>query len=88
MLAPTIVTITYYDTVGMNQSTVTRMEANYMLIWSGGDGIPSNGNDTNAVRPMISQITYNASNDTATLQLLQHPADPSYRVEVNGDGVR
>ena len=69
----------------MNASTVTN-PANYTLLGSGGDGIFGNGNDVNE-SGLISQVTYNASTETATLQLSSNlPAD-FYRVEVNGSAV-
>ena len=85
-LAPTTVSITYYDTAGMNQATVTN-PANYTLLGSGGDGIFGNGNDVNE-SSLISQITYNSSNETALLELSGTLPTDFYRVEVSGDGVR
>ena len=84
-LAPSTVTITYYDTKGMNASTVTN-PANYMLIGSGGDGIFGNGNDVNE-SGLISGVSYNAATETATLQLSSNLPTDFYRVEVNGSNV-
>ena len=53
---------------------------------SGGDGIFGNGNDVNE-SGLISQVTYNASTETATLQLSSDLPTDFYRVEVNGGGV-
>ncbi len=79
------VAITYYDTGTMNQATVTN-SANYTILGSGGDGIFGNANDVNE-SSLISQVTYNASFKTVTLQLSSGlPAD-FYRVEINGTAV-
>ncbi len=84
-LQPSSVSITYYDTHGMNASTVTN-PANYTLIGSGGDGIFGNGNDDNE-SGLISGVTYNASTETATLQLSSDLPPDFYEVEVNGSNV-
>ncbi len=84
-LEPSSVAIAYYDTAGMNQASVMNA-ANYTLIGSGGDGIFGNGNDVNE-SGLISQVTYSAATETATLMLSSDlPAD-FYLVEVNGSAV-
>ncbi|MFI5453930.1 MAG: Ig-like domain-containing protein [Isosphaerales bacterium] len=85
-MTPSAVAITYYDTVAMNATTVTN-PANYTLLGSGGDGIFGNGNDVNE-SGLISQVTYNASTKTVTLQLSSDLPVDFYRVEVNGSAVQ
>ena len=79
------VAITYDDAGAMNVATVTN-PANYTLLGSGGDGIFGNGNDVNE-SGLISQVTYNATTKTATLQLSSLLPLDVYWVEVNGSAV-
>ena len=79
------VAITYDDAGGMNASTVTNA-ANYTLLGSGGDDIFGNGNDINQ-SGLISQITYNATTETATLELSGALPDDYYRVQLNGTAI-
>jgi len=79
------VAITYDDAGAMNVATVTN-PANYTLLGSGGDGIFGNGNDVNE-SGLISQVTYNATTKTATLQLSSLLPPDVYWVEVNGSAV-
>jgi hypothetical protein len=69
----------------MNATTVTN-PANYTLLGSGDDGIFGNGNDVNE-SGLISQVTYNATTKTATLQFSSQLSPDVYWVEVNGSGV-
>ena len=82
---PSTVAITYDDAGAMNVTTVTN-PANYTILGSGGDGIFGNGNDVNE-SSLISQVGYNATSKTATLQLSGDLPPDFYRVEVNGSNV-
>ncbi len=79
------VAIAYDNPGAMNASTVTN-PSNYVLLGSGGDGIYGNGNDVDR-SSLISQVTYNASTETATLQLSGTLPPDFYLVEVNGSNV-
>jgi hypothetical protein len=79
------VAVTYDAAGGMNVASVTNA-ANYTILGSGGDGIYGNGNDVDRSN-LISQIAWNSTTQTATLQLSDSLPVDFYRVEVDGNAV-